>query len=311
MAITVASGGVQPDLGSLENGDSVLSAYTAQAATLANWETSASGESIVSVVAEAFVNGVNAGIIAEEQGGIALMFNSGETGAWYDPFDTSTLFQDAAGTISVTADGDPVGYMGDKSGNGNHCIQSDADKRPIYRTDGTLHWLEFDGVNDFLTVAAPSFKIDKMTTMFAGEIVTSGRFCSFASLTFIDFASTEAILIAGTSDASTRSIAMFVNNNSATIDTGEGSPLAVYEAIADEPDITVRRDGANTVTTSSISVDETNTGDFYLGCGFDGSNVGIHGDLRLYSFVTLGRVATSTELSDTRSIMAGKAGVTL
>ena len=43
------------------------------------------------------------------------LFLDGEQGAWYDPSDLSTLFQDAAGTTPVTADGDPVGLMLDLS----------------------------------------------------------------------------------------------------------------------------------------------------------------------------------------------------
>lgn len=79
-----------------------------------------------------------------------LLFLSGEQGAWYDPSDLSTLFQDAAGAPPVTADGDPVGLMLDKSGNGKHATQTVSAARPTYRTDGTLHWLEFDGVDDWL-----------------------------------------------------------------------------------------------------------------------------------------------------------------
>lgn len=78
------------------------------------------------------------------------LFNSGANGVWYDPSDLSTLFQDAAGTTPVTADGDPVGLMLDKSGNANHATQSVSASRPTYRTDGTLHWLEFDGVDDYM-----------------------------------------------------------------------------------------------------------------------------------------------------------------
>src|SRR5690554_1480219 len=78
------------------------------------------------------------------------LFLQGEQGAWYDPSDLTTLYQDAAGTTPVTADGDPVGLMLDKSRNGNHASQSVAASRPVYRTDGTLHWLEFDGVDDHL-----------------------------------------------------------------------------------------------------------------------------------------------------------------
>ena len=45
----------------------------------------------------------------------ALLFGSGEQGAWYDPSDLSTLFQDAAGTTPVTAMEQPVGLILDKS----------------------------------------------------------------------------------------------------------------------------------------------------------------------------------------------------
>ena len=43
---------------------------------------------------------------------------------------------------------------------GNHASQSTSASRPIYRTDGTLHWLEADGVDDCLSVpgSASAFK---------------------------------------------------------------------------------------------------------------------------------------------------------
>jgi hypothetical protein len=43
------------------------------------------------------------------------LFAAGEPGAWYDPSDMSTLFQDAAGTQPVTAVEQAVGLMLDKS----------------------------------------------------------------------------------------------------------------------------------------------------------------------------------------------------
>lgn len=42
------------------------------------------------------------------------LFAAGEQGLWYDPSDLSTLFQDAAGTVPVTAAGQPVGVILDK-----------------------------------------------------------------------------------------------------------------------------------------------------------------------------------------------------
>ena len=76
------------------------------------------------------------------------IFAGGKQGVWYDPSDKSTLFQDVSGTVPVTKDGDPVALMRDKSGNGNHAVQSVSTSRPVYKTDGILHWLEFDGVDD-------------------------------------------------------------------------------------------------------------------------------------------------------------------
>ena len=86
---------------------------------------------------------------------INSLFSASEQGAIYIPKPivngAQALFQDSAGTVPVTADGDPVGRMLDQSGNGNHVTQSVSGSRPVYRTDGTLHWLETNGVNQFLS----------------------------------------------------------------------------------------------------------------------------------------------------------------
>ena len=58
-------------------------------------------------------------------------FVNNEQGAWYDPSDLTTLFQDAAGTIPVTAVEQPVGLMKDKSGRGNHAFQTTSANRPV------------------------------------------------------------------------------------------------------------------------------------------------------------------------------------
>lgn len=82
----------------------------------------------------------------------ADLFKNGEQGVWLDPSDLKTMFQDVNGLVPVTKDGDPVALIKDKSGNNNHATQTTATRRPIYRTDGSLHWLEFDGVDDSIKV---------------------------------------------------------------------------------------------------------------------------------------------------------------
>ena len=93
------------------------------------------------------------------------LFASGEQGIWLDPSDFSTLFQDAAGTTPVTAVGQPVGKILDKSGRGNHATQTTAASRPTLQQDSNgLYYLSFDGTDD--SMATPSINFtgtDKMT----------------------------------------------------------------------------------------------------------------------------------------------------
>ena len=78
---------------------------------------------------------------------------SENNGAWFDPSDLSTLYQDAAGTIPVTAVEQPVGKMLDKSGNGYHATQSITAYRPTLMQDIYGHYyLAFDGIDDYMTL---------------------------------------------------------------------------------------------------------------------------------------------------------------
>lgn len=81
---------------------------------------------------------------------ISALFGSGEAGAFYDASVVSSLWKDTAGTIPVTTHGDLVARRDDLSGNGRHQTQANVADRPAYGTDGTLHWLDFDGAGDFL-----------------------------------------------------------------------------------------------------------------------------------------------------------------
>jgi hypothetical protein len=96
------------------------------------------------------------------------LFSTGLAGAWYDPSDLSTLFQDSAGTTPVTASGQPVGKMLDKSGNGNHVIQATAAARPLLVVASSLYYLQFDGVDDDLRVNSPNLRIVGDLTLSAG-----------------------------------------------------------------------------------------------------------------------------------------------
>lgn len=55
------------------------------------------------------------GPLADPDAAIKALFANNEQGVWYDPSDLSTMLQDAAGTTPVTAVGQPVGLILDKS----------------------------------------------------------------------------------------------------------------------------------------------------------------------------------------------------
>lgn len=113
------------------------------------------------------------------------LFRYGEIGSWYDPSDLSTMFQDAAGTTPVTATGQPVGLIRDKSGRGNHASQSTDARRPTLQQDsGGSYYLDFDGSDDGLVTASFAAGADKVQ-VFAGvqkrSDATTGMIAEFSA----------------------------------------------------------------------------------------------------------------------------------
>ena len=98
----------------------------------------------------------------------SLLFSAMEQGAWYDPSDLSTLYQDAAGTTPVTAVEQPVGLMLDKSGRGNHAFQTTATSRPVLKQDANgKYYLFCDGIDDGMVTGTITPGTDK-AQVFAG-----------------------------------------------------------------------------------------------------------------------------------------------
>ena len=111
--------------------------------------------------------------ITDLDSAIRALFANGEKGVWYDPSDLSSMFQDSAGTTPVTAVGQPVGKILDKSGRGNHATQATAAARPVLQQDGNgKYYLAFDGVDDFLSTASIDFSATDKMTVVAGVAIT-------------------------------------------------------------------------------------------------------------------------------------------
>ena len=95
--------------------------------------------------------------ISELQALITSLFSSGENGAIYIPKPIvngeQALFQDSAGTVPVTADGDPNGLMSDQSPNNINASQSTSAARPTYNANPDR--LSLDKVDDALIITVP------------------------------------------------------------------------------------------------------------------------------------------------------------
>jgi hypothetical protein len=74
---------------------------------------------------------------------------------WLDASDASTLFQASNGTTPAAADGDVVGYWGDKSGNGKNAIQATTANKPVMKTavKNGRNAVRFTAVDDNLSVS--------------------------------------------------------------------------------------------------------------------------------------------------------------
>jgi hypothetical protein len=225
------------------------------------------------------------------------LFQSGEQGAWYDPSDLTTLFQDDAGTTPVVSDGDPVGLMQDKSGNGNDATQSVSARRPTYRTDGTLHWLEFDGVDDYMSFSYSGGATD-ITLSVGAEItsVTGNQVFISDSVTF------DLGLYASGADA------VFYKRNPLASAVGvsaisAATPFVQTGVIDLGNTLATRVDGVET----SVSVDgaRDDVSSFYM--GRDASSGYMGG--KIYSSVVVQNALA--DLTDLEAHIAEKSGVTL
>jgi hypothetical protein len=98
---------------------------------------------------------------------ITDIYTAGEQGLWLDIQNLANLYQDAAGTTPAAV-GSPVGLIIDKSGNDNHLSQATSSQKPILRQDGGgAYYLEFDGVDDLLSVTFAA-ALGDCTVVYAG-----------------------------------------------------------------------------------------------------------------------------------------------
>lgn len=242
------------------------------------------------------------------------LFKAGEQGVWYDPSDRSTLFQDAAGTIPVTAADQPVGLMRDKSGRGNHASQTTSGFRPFLRNTGSLWYLEFDGVDDFLVTAAINFSATNKISVFAGVMkLTDATIGAVVELSAgINENSGAFALLAPASNAS--ATFTFANKGTVRIDatspTTYAAPVtAVVSGSGDigAPSTRLRVNGVDSAS-SAAGLGTGNYGNVPMYLGRRGGTL-YPAKVYLSGLIVRGALTDATGTTSTEKFMGVKSGV--
>jgi hypothetical protein len=237
----------------------------------------------------------------------AALFAGGTEGAWYDPSDLSTLFQDSAGTTPVTASGQPVGLMLDKSGNGNHATQAISAQRPTYTEGGGLSWLAFNGLDD------------AMVTTLEATLGNGSRFIGVGALTEAQVGAISHIVHSGTSRMTGKTFGLCsringVNNLgnhywSTQFNSGfSGIGADVYSVNKDGSTETYSR-ASTSDSAVNTRVSDTGTGVYYLFSIVNGTSE--YGRGKMYGTVIADKALSASELALIKAYLAEKTGVTL
>ena len=262
-------------------------------------------------------NGIRLGAQLRSSGGEpfdpSVLFANDELGVWYDPSDLSTMFQDTAGTIPITAGGQTVARINDKSGNGYNATQATAGARPTYRTDGARHWLGFDGTADFLVTPTIGFNTanEDRVSFFAGVETASGA--------------STGMLVELSTGVSTNIFNMTAPNGTGYGWRSAGSAATSDVTVSGFPapesavltgfghigiDLSVlRRNGVQVGTnaTNQFSGPYRNA-PIYIGAR-NGASVFFEG--KLFSLIVRGKVTSGEAITNTEAHIAGKTGITL
>ena len=240
----------------------------------------------------------------------SALFANGEEGGWYDPSDLTTLFEED-GTTPASVDG-PVGKILDKSGNGNHLIQTTETKCPTLKLAGGLYYLEFDGIDDGLRSADIDFTGTSTMSVFSGARKEADEVAVVAELSNNVGGSTGAFRLASISSNVWRYTSKGttgVNGNATGYTPPVTSVLTGLSDIANDV-ATIRVDGVEKASPTAEQGDGP-FGNHPLNVGGrnDGSLLQLDG--RVYGLIVRGALSDASEIASAEKYIANKTGVSI
>ena len=196
--------------------------------------------------------------------------------AWYDPSDISTLFQQSNGTVPVTADGDVVGYIGDKTGNGNNMVQGTSAAKLRYTTAGFngRNCVRNDGVDDQIRVPSGVMSAGVRTVHAVVKAELPWAASGYDRIINFDTSNTANTIICNNTSND-----LIFNNSNTTSFRQNGVDIPLTTGYALSPDLYTA-----TLLSLLLSITGNGAGD-HGGFGSIGSNNpmgGVYGELLFY-----------------------------
>lgn len=248
---------------------------------------------------------------------IGALFANGEQGAWYDISDLASLKQADGTTPAVlytggtVANENRVGFITDKSGNGNHAVQTNVDKCPILKSENGLYYLDFETAQGLRTSNTINFNGGDSLTVVAGvqKDINPPQAMVVAELS-VNVGGNDGVFRLA---AITGNIWRYSSKGDVVVNTNEaGLPDVSKNVVMGLSDISddivkLRIDG---VEEASSSTDQGNgpLGTYQLNIGARNNASGLHLDGRIYSFVMRSVISSAAELATLESYMARKTG---
>lgn len=239
----------------------------------------------------------------------ASLFTGGTGGAWLDPSDLSAMWQDSARTTKVTAVGQPVGYLADKSGTARDLWQPSAGARPTLQKDATTgaYYLQFSGAQFMVSVTSAAYQFSLGVTAVVAVQAASWSELVTRKLMTTSSNGANGWEIGHYSDGVTANTGTMVTLGGAARSVLSPATLAagnhVITTWCDRKDVDLRIEAVEKASyvgagTATINYPGAATS-FFLGCqGATGATAaGSYWNGRFYGAVILDRSASASELS--------------
>lgn len=244
----------------------------------------------------------------------ARLFGAGAVGFALNPGVLASLAQDAAGTQPVTVAGQPVGLARDQSGGASHASQAVSAARPTYRLDaGGRPYLEFDGVDDWLTTASLALAAGGRTIIAAlrkrsdagvSSILETRPLWTAAAGGFAQFAPSSP----GPANYGSRALTSAASSSVNTPTSYAAPHVAVLSSVVVAGSHVARVNGAQVASDAPAGTIPALTAAVGIGSR-DGSS--FFAGIDLYGLIVIDRGLSGAELTQAEAWAAARCGVAL